>query len=342
MTCCFIVPAAVLKRLSEDASLPDAARKSFADSAAFEAHWRALRELQSKSTALAATLSANVPRLLATAPAVTVYDCAKGTVLPGAPVASPGTELGPTAARAFAETQAVADFYWQVFGRSSVDGCGGTLQSSIQYGVGYNNAFWNGVQMIYGDGDGNIFLDFTVGRDVIAHELTHGVTQHTAQLAYTDEAGGLNESMSDVFGSMYRQWRMGQNVVEADWLIGRDIMGPGALAKGFTCLRDMGNPGAAHCLAPQATHYSQIEAGMDPHYTSGVASLAFHEAAMKVGGKSWVQVGRVWYRSLTGYGPSADLGMKAFAGRTREVAKLLFGDATVCAGIDAAWGEVGL
>jgi Zn-dependent metalloprotease len=81
---------------------------------------------------------------------------------------------------------------------------------------------------------------------------------------------------------------------------------------------------------------------MDPHYTSGVASLAFYEAAMKVGGKSWESVGKVWYRALTGYGQSADLSMKAFAGRTREVAKLLFGDATLYAAIDEGWGAIGL
>jgi Zn-dependent metalloprotease len=342
--CCFIIPADVLKRLSEDKTLSEAARKSFADAVEFETHWRALRELQAKATAFALrSLSADVPRLLTTAPAVTVYDCAKGTVLPGVPVSNPGTSLGPTAARAFAETAAVADFYWRIFGRSSMDGRGGTLQSSIQYGVGYNNAFWNGTQMIYGDGDGNIFLDFTEGRDVIAHELTHGVTQYSAQFGYTDDAGGLNESISDVFGSMYRQWRAGQRVVEADWLIGRDIMGPAALAKGLTCLRDMATPGGEHCLAPQPKHYSELQPGMDPHYTSGVPNLAFYAAAMAIGGRSWEKAGKIWYRALTGYGVSPGLGMKEFAGRTRELARSMFpGEDSVYGAVDAGWGEVGL
>jgi hypothetical protein len=78
---------------------------------------------------------------------------------------------------------------------------GMTLISSIHYGVSYNNAFWNGMQMTYGDGDGSIFVDFSRGNDVIGHELTHGVTQHSLQLNYSNEAGGLNESMSDCFGA---------------------------------------------------------------------------------------------------------------------------------------------
>jgi Zn-dependent metalloprotease len=85
-----------------------------------------------------------------------------------------------------------------------------TLISSVHYLTNFNNAFWNGSQMTYGDGDGQIFVDFTLGNDVIGHELTHGVTQHSLALSYKNEAGGLNESVSDVFGSMFRQWQAGQ------------------------------------------------------------------------------------------------------------------------------------
>src|SRR5207244_4035610 len=77
------------------------------------------------------------------------------------------------------------------FGRNSIDDAGMTMMSSIHFGKGYNNAMWNGTQMIYGDGDGKLFTDFTAGDDVIGHELTHGVTQHSLHLAYTGDAGGL-------------------------------------------------------------------------------------------------------------------------------------------------------
>ena len=171
--------------------------------------------------------------------------------------------------------------------------------------------------MVYGDGDGNIFVDFTRGNDVIGHELTHGVTQFTAGLNYANQPGGLNESISDVFGSMFRQWQAGQTVANADWLIGSDIMGLGATAKGYTCLRNMANPAAKHCLSPQPTKFSQYHDGMDPHDSSGIPNLAFCKAAKAIGGKSWETTGKVWYQALIGYPASPNMKMKAFADRTR-------------------------
>jgi Zn-dependent metalloprotease len=106
-------------------------------------------------------------------------------------------------------------FFNQVFGRESVDGHGRTLVSSVHYSQNYDNAFWNGNQMVYGDGDGKVFQNFTNSLEVIAHELTHGVTQFSAQLPYQDQQGALNESFSDVFGSLVKQWSLGQSVDEA-------------------------------------------------------------------------------------------------------------------------------
>lgn len=339
---CTIIPADVLEKLSKDKQLSTEERKSFADTAQFDANWRKVRALRTKTTASAQGLMAS-GAALAAAPAVTVFDCKKTTSLPGSPVTSPGTASDATAKRAFNETTEVAKFYKAVFGRNSIDNQGMTLQSSIHYGVKYNNAFWTGGQMVYGDGDGQIFVDFTKSNDVIGHELTHGVTQHSSQFAYSNEAGGLNESMSDVFGSMFRQWRANQTVAQADWLIGKDIMGPAALQRGLTCLRDMANPAAAHCLAPQPTKYSQLTPGMDPHYTSGPPNLAFCTAAKAAGGKSWEKVGKVWYRALTGYAPSPNMKMKTFATRTRRLARTMFpADPSVAQAVDKGWKAVGL
>src|SRR5207253_1175047 len=94
-------------------------------------------------------------------PAIPVYDCHHHNTLPGAPVTNPGTSADPTCKQAFTETTSVAKFYQSVFGRNSVDNAGMALISSVHYSVQYNNAFWNGSQMTYGDGDGNIFIDFT-------------------------------------------------------------------------------------------------------------------------------------------------------------------------------------
>jgi Zn-dependent metalloprotease len=339
MACtCHIIPKDILERFARDKKLSATQRKSFADAAKFEDQWRKLRVEHARTALAARALLARGPVAVA-APAIVVDDCRHGTTLPGVPAAGGDA----SAKRAGTEAKAVADFYKQVFGRNSVDDAGKTLLSSVHYSVDYNNAFWNGSQMVYGDGDGNIFVDFTNSNDVIGHELTHGVTQFTAQLAYKNEAGGLNESMSDVFGSMFRQWRGNQTVAQADWLIGKDIMGPGATARGYTCLRDMADPAAKHCLAPQPKHYSQYKAGMDPHYSSGIPNLAFCVAANTLGGKSWDRIGKVWYGALTGFAPQPAMKMKTFAGRTRALAKSMFSTApAVFAAVDKGWTTVGL
>ena len=280
---------------------------------------------------------------VAPAPAITVYDCIMVKPCPGLKSSIRRRQRIQPQRDVFSETKSVEAFYAQVFGRNSIDNAGMTMISSIHYGVRYNNAFWNGSQMTYGDGDGSIFLDFSNANDVIGHELTHGVTQYSLQLNYTNEAGGLNESLSDCFGSMFRQWEANQNVKQADWLIGRDIMGPSAIESGYSCLRDMADPDAKHCLAPQPTKYSQVKTGMDPHLSSGPPNLAFCTIAKAVGGNSWDEVGQVWYRSMTGFGPAPNLKMTAFADRTRAVAAELYpNDTSLARAVDAGWKKVGL
>jgi Zn-dependent metalloprotease len=341
---CHIVPKAALERFARDRALPAEQRKSFADTIKIDAEFRRLRSQANKLTRVASLMAAApAAAAVAPAPAITVFNCHHGQTLPGAQIPNPATSSDATAKHVFAETSSVAAFYSQVFGRNSVDGMGMTLISSIHYGVSYNNAFWNGMQMTYGDGDGSIFVDFSRGNDVIGHELTHGVTQHSLGLNYTNEAGGLNESISDCFGSMFRQWEAKQNVNQADWLIGKDIMGPAALKRGFTCLRDMASPAAKHCLAPQPTKFSQYRPGMDPHESSGIPNLAFYTAAKAAGGHSWDKVGQIWYKSLTGFGPAPNMKMKAFANRTRAVAAQLYpGNTAVATAVDAGWKKVGL
>jgi Zn-dependent metalloprotease len=347
MTCmCSIIPQSVLKRFADDQELSTELRQQFYNSIEIDNHIRAIRQETALVTALMArqnSLAGIVPAVLAPAPLVTVYDCHQSTALPGAPVSNPGSSGDPTAKRTFDETTAVGKFYEDVFSRNSVDDSGMTLMSSIHYGAKYNNAFWNGSQMTYGDGDGAVFTDFTRGNDVIGHELTHGVTQHTLGLAYANEAGGLNESMSDVFGSMFRQWQANQDVNTADWLIGRDILGPTAIAKGFTCLRDLSNPAAVHCLSPQPTHFSQYHGGMDPHSSSGIPNFAFYKIAKAVGGKSWLKVGQVWYTVLVKTAPQPNMLMSDFAHAIRATATTLYpGDAALFASVDAGWKAVGL
>jgi Zn-dependent metalloprotease len=349
MTChCFIVPEDVLKRFASDPELTREIRDTFESTATVSRLIRAVRDKQMDLTL--ATLS--LPSLAlapkgrdsapCTPPPSDVYDCQHGS-LPGIRVPNPAASSDTTVKRADAEGTAVAKFYCDIFKRDSIDDHHMALISSTHYLVSFNNAFWNGSRMTYGDGDGQIFVDFTLGNDVIGHELTHGVTQYSAALVYSNEPGGLNESISDVFGSMFRQWQASQDVNSADWLIGHDIMGPVAKSKGYTCLRDMANPAATHCLAPQPTHFSQYHAGMDPHYSSGIPNLAFYKACKAAGGHSWDTVGQIWYKALTGFPPSPNMLMSVFANRTRSLANSMYpGNASIQNAVNSAWTAVGL
>lgn len=342
---CFIIPESVLERFAEDKKLTPEQRQYFADAVKLERDWRRARAATAKFSTLARmVLPTAVSAVAAVAPpSVLVFDCGHGTTLPGTQIANPGSSSDPSAKRTFDETAAVVNFFQTAFGRNSLDNAGMTLISSVHFSVNYNNAGWTGSQMRYGDGDGNIFIDFTNSNDVIAHELAHGLTQFTSGFAYTNQAGGLNESMSDVFGSMFRQWRANQTVNAADWLIGKEIMGPGSIERGFTCLRDMAKPAASHCLAPQPTKFSEYHDGMDPHASSGIPNLAFYKAATAIGGRSWEKAGKIWYQALNGFAPKPNMKMKAFADRTRTVAETLFpAETAVKTAVDNGWKAVGL
>ena len=159
-------------------------------------------------------------------------------------------------------TAKVAEFYKTVLGRNSVDNEGMDLVSSLNYDRDYQNAFWDGQQMVYGNGDNKIFIDFWRSPDVIGHELTHGVTQHESGLIYEGQSGALNESISDCFGAAFAQWLAKKPASDASgWLIGAGIMGPTANAKGFTCLRDMVDPARSALPQPAAC----LLQGLRPH-----------------------------------------------------------------------------
>src|SRR4029079_11658982 len=135
----------------------------------------------------------------------------------------PGTVLrtegqGPTgdtaADEAYDGLGATFDFFAEIYDRNSLDDAGMPLDATVHFGQDYNNAFWNSVQMVFGDGDGQVFNRFTIALDVIGHELSHGVTEDEAQLQYFYQSGALNESMSDVFGSLIKQYTLGQKADE--------------------------------------------------------------------------------------------------------------------------------
>ncbi|MFY0408080.1 M4 family metallopeptidase, partial [Solicola sp. PLA-1-18] len=165
--------------------------------------------------------------------------------LPGTPARADGAEpVGDAAVdEAYAATEQVWALFEEVYGRSSVDGQGTPITVTVHYGRGYVNAFWDGQQLVFGDGDGQLFDRFTKPPDVLAHEFTHGVTQYTANLVYQGQSGALNESVSDVFAVLTTQRVAGQTADQADWLIGKGLFLPGVQA---TALRSMSAPGTAY------------------------------------------------------------------------------------------------
>ncbi|MFL5574395.1 MAG: M4 family metallopeptidase [Gemmatimonadaceae bacterium] len=244
------------------------------------------------------------------------------------------------------------DMYEQVFARNSIDDRGMRLVATVHFGNAFNNAFWNGQQMVFGDGDGTIFTGFTKSLDVIGHELTHGVTEHTASLAYHNQSGALNESMSDVFGSLVKQYTRKQDAESADWLIGADILAAGVQGE---ALRSMKAPGTAYDDArlggkdPQPKHMRDFEELPDDewndwggvHIYSGIPNHAFYLAATKIAGNAWEAAGSIWYSALLQLWPTAEF--QDCANVTIEVAGTLYGHgSSQQQAVQSAWDEVGV
>jgi len=237
----------------------------------------------------------------------TVYDARNGYELPGRIVRSEGSRRRKDRAvnEAYDGSGATYDFFWQVFERNAVNGKGLRLDSTVHYGVGYDNAFWNGRQMVYGDGDGKIFGRFTKAIDVIAHELSHGVTQHEANLNYRNQSGALNESFSDVFGILVKQHHLGETAEEASWIIGEDLFVAGIQARGIRSMKDPGTAYDDPVLGkdPQPAHMRDYVQTNDDnggvHINSGIPNRAFYECALRLGGFAWEKAGRIWYLALT-------------------------------------------
>ncbi len=235
-----------------------------------------------------------------------VYDGESKKTLPGTLVRGEGDPpTGDTAAdEAYDGAGATYDFYFQEFGRDSLDGAGLTLVSTVHHGKDYNNAFWNGSQMAYGDGDGLLFTSLTGDLTVIGHELSHGVVQHSGGLVYRDQSGALNEHFADVFGVLTKQYQLQQSAAESNWLIGEGLLAPGVSG---VALRSMAAPGTAYDdrtigKDPQPYHMDEyVQTQSDNggvHINSGIPNHAFYLLAMMLGGQAWQKAGHVWYDAL--------------------------------------------
>ncbi len=274
----------------------------------------------------------------------TVHTAAGTTDLPGELVRADGDPASddPAVDEAAAGISGALALFAEVYDRDSFDGAGAPVVLTVHYGRDYANAFWDGTQLVFGDGDGEVFGRFTRSPDVLAHELTHAVTERTAGLVYEGQSGALNESVSDVFAVCAEQRLLGQTAAEADWLVGSALFLPGVRARG---LRDMAAPGTAYDdprlgrdpqPAQMADYVETTDDNGGVHLNSGIPNRAFQLAATGIGGTSWEGAGRIWYAALTG---GQVCGRTDFAG---------FAAATIAAaGVHAdvvrqAWASVGV
>jgi Zn-dependent metalloprotease len=285
-----------------------------------------------------------------------VYDARGKDALPGKLVREEGDPKAADAAvnEAYDFSGDTFDFFHALFGRNSLDDAGMTLISSVHVGEAdgrdrfqpMSNAFWDGSQMAYGDGDGKVFRGFTRSLDVVAHELAHGVQAYTSNLVYRGQSGALNEHFADVFGVLVRQWRRTEPVEATSWLVGSEVLVPADSRRG---IRDMEHPGTAYRddpvlgSDPQPDHMKRIYTGPADsggvHINSGIPNRAFVLVAKSLGGNAWEVPGAIWYEALLQLSRTSQFA--DLARITAQIAGDRFG-AAVRKAVSAGWRKVGL
>jgi Zn-dependent metalloprotease len=305
-------------------------------------------------TAVAAPEVAAVPD--DATPQRSLHDARQRTELPGVLVRGEGSQPSGDASvdEAYDGLGATWEVLARVYSRDSLDGQGLPLVATVHYGSNYDNAFWDGRQMVFGDGDGVYFSSFTRSVDVVAHELAHGLTQYTAGLTYVGQPGALNESASDVWGALVKQWVRGQTAEEADWLVGAELFTDRVRG---VALRSMAAPGTAYDdpvlgKDPQPAHMDDYvvlphDADNDNggvHINSGIPNKAFHLFATALGGYAWERAGQVWFDTMAtrGFIPR-DVDFLPFAAATVTMAGRRYGTGSeVEQALRAAWAGVGI
>lgn len=344
-----IIPPHVLIEISKSKHATKAQRERARVILRLSEQLRANRQIVTDFRALAQPSDAGEERWF-------IYDAQQGTNLPGELVRREGEPESndPAVNEAYSGSAFTYALFEEAYSRNSIDNDGLRLDSTVHFRVGYDNAFWNGHQMVYGDGDEDLpeeerlFQRFTKSIDIIGHELAHGVTQYTAALVYRDQPGALNESMSDVFGSLVRQWSLEQNAAEADWLIGADLLTENVNGD---AIRSMKAPGTAYDddvlgRDPQPAHmddYAHVaydNGGV--HINSGIPNHAFYVVATEIGGNAWEKAGQIWYTTLRDKLQRLSSFQDA-ASFTFEAAGEIYGqDSLEQQAVRTGWTEVGL
>lgn len=373
---CHFVPTYILQKIAESEAVPDEARQAAITTLSADQHFRERRvqaltsgeapntpsdsavpaaqaPIRAALVGPAATDEPHDPAAVALALRRAIYDGRHNSNLPGTLARREGAvRTGDRQVNnAFDGVGITVKFFHTVFGRNAIDGNGGTPIVTVHHNpttgtLGYNNAFWNGVQFVFGDGDGITFDYFADSLDVVAHELTHAITQYTAGISYSRQAGGLNESISDVFAALVEQWHFNQTAASADWLTGQNLF---PIAFKGAALRNIASPGTAFNdpilgRDRQIAHFSQYNDRLDVHITSGIPNRAFYLIATGFGGYAWEKAGKIWYETLTDprvrqFG--GDITFKNWADVTVDHANRLFGVAASII-VRKAWVSVGV
>lgn len=235
----------------------------------------------------------------------------------------------------------VYDYYKSVYGRNGLDGKNGAIHSTVHYAQDYNNAFWNGYQIVYGDGDGDTFLPLSGALDVVAHELTHAVTEHTANLTYEGESGAINEAISDIFAELIEAKVKG----DTDWLIGEDVYTPGVQGDALRSLKD---PAAYGYPDHYSKRYTGDEDNGGVHINSSIINKAAYliseggtHYGVQVKGIGKDKLGKILYRALTVYlTPSSNFHQLRLA--MIQAAKDLYKDGSEVKTVSDAFHAVGI
>jgi Zn-dependent metalloprotease len=279
-----------------------------------------------------------------------IYDANYTGDLPGNLVRSEGhPDTGdPAIDEAYNSAGITYDFYKNVYGRNSVDNKGLEIIITAHYLKNFSNAFWNGNQVVCGDGDGNTFQGFTKSIDMMGHTLTHGIIQYEGNLTYQGQSGALSEHFCDVFGSLIKQWYLKQTASEADWLLGEGVFTSKIRGK---ALRSMKEPGTAYDdpligKDPQPDHMSRyVNTSTDNggiHMNCGIPNRAFYLIAVELGGYAWERVGKIWYTAMTER-IQKDLDFYDIASTTLEISRNLFGVGSIEEkAVQRGWEAVGI
>jgi len=312
---CFAVPSKLFRKLAEKAGEDE--RQRLKGHIEHSTRLRTHRHVCSKQAPAPRTVQSPQSFMPAQAYRRSIFNAGFDTDLPGKPVRHEGDKpvKDRSVNQVYDNTGIALDFFHKIFGRDSLDDRSMRVESAVHFGKNFANAMWTGEQMVYGDGDENVG-GFTEALDIITHELTHGIIQYmipgglgVVKLARKDrefeeqthmlqgQAGALNESFSDVMGSMVKQWHLGQTAAQANWLLGENMLAP-QHGKAIRSLKDPGNRKLTWYDDDQFKTMEQYIDGADVHDSSGIPNHAFYLAARKIGGFSWEKAGPIWYEAF--------------------------------------------